>query len=295
MDDVDRIDWASIRRAPDHSVLAEASFVLSAVGIEHAIDRDGDVWVLLVPPAFAKRADTELENYRQEKRRAPPRRSPPTVVDRGWSGVAGYLLVIWMMPTLEWLVVGQPWRDGGEMQASLVLAGQWWRTITALTLHADLGHLAANSAFGAVIGLLVGRNFGSGLGWLLIVVCGAAGNALDAAWRPEDFRSIGASTAVFAAVGLVGSFVWRRGYYRTTDWRRSFAPIAATIALFAYAGTAGEDTDVVAHATGLACGLVCGGVAGGFDIRRIGVVGQYCAGAAAVGLVAIAWWIAVQR
>jgi len=292
---VDRIGWARIRRADDRGPLTEASFVLSAIGVDHYIDRDGDDWVLLVPAASAERADSELEKYRTENRWTPQRRPHVTVIDRGWAGIIGYLLVIWMLPTLEsWLAFGLPWRDSGTMQASLVLAGQWWRTITALTLHADLGHLVANSLFGGVFGVLVGRHFGSGLGWLLIVVCGAIGNALDAAWQTEDFRSIGASTASFAAVGLLGSFVWRRGYYRTADWRRSFAPVFAALALLAYTGMGGENTDIVAHVMGLTTGLACGAVAAGFDIRRIGLIGQCAAGAVAVALVALAWWFALN-
>jgi membrane associated rhomboid family serine protease len=292
---VDRIDWARIRYARDRSPLAEASFVLSAIGVDHYIAREPDGWALLVPAASAQLADSELEKYLSENRRTPPQRREVVVVDRGWVGVIGYLLVIWMLPTLESLAFGLPWRDGGVMQASLVLAGQWWRTITALTLHADLGHLVANSLFGGVFGLLVGRHFGSGLGWLLIVLCGAAGNALDAAWQTEDFRSIGASTATFAAIGLVGSFVWRRGYYRTTGWRRSFAPIFAALALLAYTGFGGENTDIVAHVMGLATGLCCGLAVASFDIRRIGLIGQYCAGTAAFALVAFAWRLALYH
>ena len=56
--------------------------------------------------------------------------------------------------------------------------------------------------------------------------------------QPEDFRSIGASTATFAAVGIVGAFVWRRGYYRAVDWRRSVAPVFAAIAMLAFTGMA---------------------------------------------------------
>ena len=293
MDQIDRIDSTPLRTAQERTALGEASFVLSALGIAHSIDFDGVMWVLSVARVDAGRADNELENYRKEKSQVPPRPPRIPVIDSGWAGVAGYLLVIWALPTLEWRALSLPWRDGGEMQASSVLAGQWWRTVTSLTLHADLGHLAANSLFGAVMGLLVGRNFGSGLGWLLILLCGAAGNVLDALWRTEDFTSIGASTATFAAVGLVGSFVWRLGYFRTADWRRSFAPIAATLALLAYTGTSGENTDVVAHVMGLSSGLACGAVVAGFDLRRIGIVGQWCAGAAAMALVTVAWWLAL--
>ena len=76
--------------------------------------------------------------------------------------------------------------------------------------------------------MFVGRHLGSGLGWLLDRRCAArVGNLLDAALQPEDFHSIGASTATFATIGIVGAFVWRRGYYRAVDWRRSVAPVFA--------------------------------------------------------------------
>jgi rhomboid protease GluP len=292
-DNVDQIEWTCIRRAGERGPLTDASLVLSAIDVDHVVDRDADGWGLFVPVPQVARAIAELETYRDENRATVIRRPRVTIIDRGWVGVIGYLFVIWALPTLEVShAFGRTWREGGEMQAGLVMAGQWWRTITALTLHADLGHIVANSLFGAVFGVLVGRHFGSGLGWLLVVLCGAIGNSLDAALQPDDFLSIGASTATFAAVGLVGGFVWRRGYYRAVDWRRSFAPIFATIALLAYTGIGDERTDVVAHVTGLTTGLGCGIVVAGFDVRRLGRIGQYCAGIAVVGLVALAWWLA---
>jgi hypothetical protein len=97
----------------------------------------------------------------------------------------------------------------------------------------------ALALFGGVFGV-VGRHFGSGLGWLLIVLCGAAGSCArrGMANRRLPFHRRDHLAATFASIGLVGSFVWRRGYYRTTDWRRSFAPIFAALALLAYTGSA---------------------------------------------------------
>ncbi len=86
--------------------------------------------------------------------------------------------------------------------------------------------------------------------------------------------------------------MWRRGYYRNRDWRRSLAPVFAGIALLAFTGTGGENTDVVAHFTGFAAGALLGAAAAAFDIRRLGVSGQYLAGAAAITLVVTAWWFA---
>ncbi len=282
-----------IRRDPDRMPLERAGLVLAAIGIDHGIEAEDGQWRLWVPAELAIRANAELEKYAQENRARFDPRPRVIEIDSGWSGVVGFLLIIWMLPSLEGSAIfGWHWRDIGEMNAGLVMQGQWWRTITSLTLHADLGHLMGNSLFGAVFGLFAGRHLGSGLGWLLILACGALGNALDASIQADDFRAIGASTATFGAVGLVGAFVWRRGYYRAIDWRRSLAPIFAALAMLAFTGLAGENTDVVAHLMGFAAGLGCGAVSAGFDIRRLGSIWQLLCGASAISLVASAWALA---
>ena len=39
---------------------------------------------------------------------------------------------------------GSRWFEVGSASADLIWRGAWWRAITALTLHADLLHLAGN-------------------------------------------------------------------------------------------------------------------------------------------------------
>lgn len=284
---------ACIRRGTDRRVLERDSLVLTAIDIANGLDSDGTEWRLWVPFVDATRAHAELEKYSHENQ---PRFAPrPQVItiDSGWTGVLCFLLIVWLLPSLEAAATfGWHWRSLGEMNAGLVATGEWWRAITALTLHADLGHLMGNSLFGAVFGVFVGRHLGSGLGWLLIVACGAVGNLLDAAVQSDDFRSIGASTATFAAVAIVGAFVWRRGYYRAVDWRRSVAPVFAAIAMLAFTGMAGENTDVIAHVMGFAAGLCCGVGAAAFDIQRIPRWGQWCCGVAAIAMVAGGWALA---
>ena len=73
------------------------------------------------------------------------------------------------------------WLGAGEFAAGRVLAGEWWRTVTALTVHVDCDHVAGNSAFGAFFGYFVGRYLGRGVGWLADRRGrGALANALDA-------------------------------------------------------------------------------------------------------------------
>jgi rhomboid protease GluP len=292
MHDLQQTYWQCIFRSRNRSRVDEAGFVLTAVGIDNHIGREDDQWSLWVPQEQSTRAEGELERYRREN--LPPGAAPTlTTVDSGWPGVFGFLLIIWMLPTLEHnALFGWEWREVGHMQAGLVMGGEWWRTITALTLHGDIAHIIGNSIFGALFGLFLGRSVGSGLGWLLVVISAALGNGLNAWLQPDPFSSVGASTATFAALGLLAAFVWRRGYFRNVRWQRSFAPIAAAIALLAFTGIGGERTDVVAHFTGFAFGILFGLLAAGVELRRLGRHGQLLAGAAALALVLLAWWLA---
>ena len=263
--------------------------MLTAVGIEHEVLRDEFDWCLRVSRAVAPEALAHLEKYRLENQphAALP---PPDQIDSGAWGVLGYLLIIWMVPSLQGgSTFGWDWLEIGSLVAGLVTSGEWWRTITALTLHADLAHLVGNSLFGAVFGLFIGRYLGSGLGWLLILLGGATGNALNAVMRPDDFSSIGASTATFAALALGSGFVWRKGYFRGRGWRRAFAPIFAGLAMLSFTGMGGERTDVLAHVTGFFAGLGLGLLAASWDLDRLGPRGQRLCGACAVGIVALAW------
>lgn len=282
--------WACVRRHAARPLLADLALVLSAVGIGHRLEFDGHQWRLLVPLESLDQAERELAAYHAENRALPQSVAPAAPIDSGWLGVLGYLLVIWGLPWLEDAgAFGWRWREIGVMQADLVRDGAWWRAVTALTLHADLGHIAANSLFGAVFGLLAGRLYGSGVAWLLILVAGMLGNLLNAGLQPDNFRSLGASTATFAALALVGAAAWRRGYYRGRGWRRTLAPVFGGIAMLAYTGFGGENTDVVAHVTGFASGFLAGCVTARWPVARGGRSLQVVAGALALGFVVLAW------
>src|SRR5205809_421801 len=82
--------------------------------------------------------------------------------------------------------------ERGSAEESAILHGQWWRTVTALTLHADASHLAANLATGLLFAAFVIPRLGAGFTWLAILLSGALGNALNAwGYRGESHDSIG--------------------------------------------------------------------------------------------------------
>src|SRR5690606_13555151 len=115
-----------------------------------------------------------------------------------------------------------------------------------------------NLLFGSVLGYLASRILGNGIAWGLIVLSAAAGNLLDAILLPVDHRSIGASTAVFAALGLLAAHGWRSQDRSGMRWTRRFGPLIAGVALLGFTGSGGERTDVAAHLGGFACGVLAG-------------------------------------
>ena len=281
--------WLPLREGRERRVLRTHELVLSARGIESRIAYDAGTWRLLVPADDLLDANRELTAYERENVREPPPDMPP-VIDNGYAGVAAYLAVIWAVMVFDAnATLGWDWVDLGRLQAGAVRSGEWWRLVTALTLHADLGHIAANSLFGGVFGVLVGRYFGSGLGWLCIVLGGVLGNAANVLVRHAEFSSIGASTATFAAVGLTAAFAWRSGYFRRLKWQRGFAPVFAAIAFFAYTGIGDERTDVVAHLAGLGAGFLIGLWVARTRLQLAGERAQRFFAGAAVALVVLAW------
>ena len=289
----DLVAGACVRRARTRASISEGALVLSAIGIEHAIEHDDAEYRLMVPARVAARASAELEGFSAEA----PLKTPWVEVvprDSGTAAVLGYLAVIWLLPMLQSHgALDLQWDELGAVDAERVRAGEWWRAVTALTLHADLGHIVGNSVFGAIFGLLAGRYLGSGLAWLVIVVCAGAANMIDAFLQSDDFRAIGASTAVFAALGVVAAVVWRRGYYKSGGWRRNLGPLFAAFSLLAFTGMGGEGehVDVMGHVVGFTLGLVGGAAVATIEFERR--AGQMLAGAGALALVAGAWALAV--
>ena len=184
------------------------------------------------------------------------------------------------------------WLGAGRLDAGRVAAGEWWRAVTALTLHTDISHLASNIVFGSFFGLYVGRYLGAGVGWAAILVGGTIGNAVNAWIQPASHLAIGASTSVFAALGLLAAFTWRRGFLRDTPWKVRIAPVTAAVCLLAFtgtgAGTGDDNVDIMAHLTGFLAGFGLGIWLALSQLPR-GEKAQQTIAMLAAGLIVAAW------
>jgi membrane associated rhomboid family serine protease len=131
--------------------------------------------------------------------------------------------------------------------------------------------------------------------WLLILVGGALAYGIDALLHPPTHHLLGASTAVFTALGLVAAYGWRRHLQDWSPWMRRSAPLIGGIALLAFTGTGGENTDVLAHFVGFGVGSGIGALCAQLPMPAPGRhMLQLITALAAVALSASAWAFALS-
>src|ERR1700674_3526713 len=232
----------------------EYALVLEAKGVPYErVESDG-AWLLVVAPPLAQAAADELTRYAAE--RAVRREAPAPFVPFAGSamGAALYAFVLILVAYCAGIeLFGIDWLGAGALESKAGAAGEWWRAVTALTLPLDQEHL-----FGIGIGVLAGRMFGPGCAWLGILMSGAAANMVDMLVSPSGHRAVGASTAVFAALGLLAGFGW--GERRNLRDRRFYrwAPLFAGVCLLALLGAGSEHVDVLGHLLGFVAGTTMG-------------------------------------
>ena len=219
---------------------------------------------LQAEPAAAPQIARELDAYENEREipRPPPAEREWFRFPAGWE-VYG----IWMLA----LIGCHLWQNShpsfleraASSSVGLIGHGEWWRPFTALFLHADVPHLIGNLLSGLVFGTLVARSIGPWRGWVLILACGTLGNALTSAltW-PENFTSIGASTAVFGALGILSGlgFATMLRERLHLPWAKIAAPVLAGVIMLGWlgGGSANGNIDVLGHVMGFGSGLTTG-------------------------------------
>jgi membrane associated rhomboid family serine protease len=233
----------------------DRALVLEAVGVPAVIQRDGATYALLVPEDRAASATLELARYARENL-PPPRVLAPRLHGGALLAAAAYVAVLFACGVASSRALfGIDWYDAGILDARAVRAGEIWRAVTALTLHADLAHFAANAGFGALFGGLAARLYGPGRAWLVILAAATCANLANAATMPAARASLGASTAVFAALGALGVYHWPATARRARlAWPGG--SLVAALVLLALLGTGDERTDIVAHAFGFGFGAL---------------------------------------
>ncbi len=266
-------NWVQVGHYPTLEQAYDHGLVILAMGeacrVEPA-ERPGEFELHAESPP-ADRISKELDAYVREI--AQPVEKPAVLGDWARHPAGGWLCGIWiaaLIAVFYWQ--GEDASLAGRAASScvgLIERGEWWRPFTGLFLHADVPHLVGNLVIGTVFATLVARSVGALKGWAMILACGTLGNALTSRLTyPDSFVSLGASTAVFAALGILsglGILETLRSRGRL-PWARIVAPVLGGVILLGLLG-GGHDprTDVLGHVFGFGSGLAAGMAAGALE------------------------------
>ena len=277
---------------------------------------------MYVPPVATLAAAHEILAFEKER----PEHPPVQPLERhGLYWYAALLTALIPWHRLRWNgafsfadlpTAARDWLTVGGLDAYRVAAlGEWWRTITSLTLHADAAHLISNLTMGIVFGLPLCRYTGVGFGFLLTILAGALGNLVSAHIRPATFLSQGFSTAVFASVGLLAAFAAAFAIShalgtgipqksRTTlklGILKALVPLGAGLGFLAMlGGSDAPNVDYLAHTAGLVAGIILGlatafGVPGLLNLRsKRNAVLQGISLIIAATLLVVCWRLALK-
>ncbi len=251
-----------LRETDDLSLAQEWELVLLSQGLSPRLRQSGGGCVLSVPEHQAGKARSGLLAYESENvsgsvRQFASATAPGSVAASLFAAAA---ILVFFAVTTAW-IPGAAWLARGSADAFYIFHGEPWRVVTALTLHADIAHALSNAAGMALFLYAVCAIAGTGVGSLLVLLSGAAGNLVNAYFHGEPHVSLGASTAVFGAVGMLAALSTMRRRRAASRDRRAWLPAAAALALLAMLGAGGRRVDVWAHVCGLLAGVLFGAAA----------------------------------
>jgi membrane associated rhomboid family serine protease len=263
--------------------------VLRSAGIPCRLHPYHGSWAITVLPPHRSKALKAIALYLKENPSDPPTGpidwAPGAIT---WSAlfVAPILGVIhWAIhPGYEHRVfIARLGADAGR-----IVSGELYRCVTALLLHSDWPHVVSNMAGVMLFGTVAASACGWGVGWLMILLSGALGNLLTALWYRQDHLAIGASTAVFGALGIcVAMNLWRYARHSERSWRM-WLPLAGGLALLGFLGGS-PHTDLMAHLSGFGCGMILGAGYGACRRQPWQTRIQFSAATAAMGMVVLSW------
>ena len=232
------------------------SLVLASQSISTRLETDAadDFW-LEVAENDAAKAREAINLFQSENRRWRwQRRIPTTPLIFHWGSLVWVALIV-----VVHMVAGPrtPLHEAGVMRAEDVLKGDWWRPVTAVTLHGDYVHLASNAMFGFIfLGVAMGY-WGVGLALLASLLAGVAGNFAGWIFYPATQSIVGASGMIMGAIGLLAVIPAPFGSLRRLTFQMLLRTLTPALFLFVMMGF-GPGTDWIGHTAGFVTGMLLG-------------------------------------
>jgi rhomboid protease GluP len=153
-----------------------------------------------------------------------------------------------------------PW---GGLVAPLVLAGEWWRIVTANFLHLGGLHLGMNMFALLYLGKFVEYRLGTLRFAIAYLLAGIGSMAVityvDTRWLTEPQITVGASGAIMGLLGAMGAIHlvnWRQG--KATSAARQFKVVLFSVGFQLVFDFTNGHTSIVGHFSGLTIGFLGG-------------------------------------
>jgi len=250
--------------------------VLSSSGISHRVREGKDGWALLVADEDYHKALSTVERYLEENQELRPAGEPlRDEYPRTFAGIwVSVMLVAWHV-TIITGNEGQAFAKAYGSSALHILRGELFRTVTSLMIHSSPLHLAGNVLGIGLFGTAVCSITGWGVGWLMILATGMTGNLINALLYRTGHVSVGASTAVFGAIGILAAHQFMRKFRLPGQRMKAWLPLAGGVALLGLLGS-GQHVDLTAHLFGFVTGIVFGGLYTFFVTRSLARSYQFC-------------------
>lgn len=267
------------------------ALVLSSSGLPYRLRKDRGGWGVWVDETHYYQAVETINHYFRENKIQPEHSEKPPALNMymiiSSAAAAVILLVVYVAVHMAGSADVAVTRFGAS--AYKIINGQLYRTVTALFLHADEVHLAGNMISIAIFGTAVCTIAGWGFGWLMILVCGAFGNLINAFMYESGHISIGASTAVFGAIGILVGYQSLKSRSVAKKRFAAWIPLACGLALLGLLGSGGVRVDIMAHLFGLVSGAAVGLVYAAGVRNPVGKTGQILSAVAVLMIIALSW------
>ncbi|HTP26911.1 MAG TPA: rhomboid family intramembrane serine protease [Anaeromyxobacteraceae bacterium] len=252
------------------------------MGIAHELKTTSEGrWAIVVNEAEAPAAESAIVAWEAENALR-VELTPKQDYGRSRLGVAAALIIVAF--TTFTFGPGSAWVERGRADAARIISGEWWRAATALTLHADATHAIGNAVALSVLLAVLARRLGPALAAWLALGAGIAGNVVTALLTRSGHISVGASTAVFGALGTLSAL--------QVPERRAWLTLGAGVALLGLLGT-GERADLFAHLSGFTFGVVEGLALRTATSPRRSFL-QPAVALTSLAPIALAWWWALR-
>jgi len=232
--------------------------VLSSAGISHHVRIRGHGWEIRVKDTDYEKAVIAIEQYLKENPEVQKTEDPLYYkYQRTYTGIWVSILLIAVHVAITINGKNDVFVKTYGSSAFHILHGELYRSVTSLMLHADSLHLMGNIAGIAIFGTGVCTIMGWGMGWLMILVTGMLGNLMNALLYESGHISVGASTAIFGAIGILSAHQFFKKFKQSGQKIKAFLPLASGLALLGILGS-GANSDVMAHLFGFLAGIVLG-------------------------------------